>query len=76
MLRNETDKTGFYLQLFIDLVPSHMDSLNFWQFIEQLGIVFYRNHMVPDRQGSAAHEILNHWMSPSSMYILCDFSWF
>ena len=24
----------------------------------------YANHMVPDRQGSAAHEIPNHWISP------------
>ena len=25
-------------------------------FIEQLGTVLYRNHMVPDRQGLATHE--------------------
>ena len=29
----------------------------------------YRTHMVPDRQGSAAHEIPNHWISPRLRYI-------
>ena len=36
----------------------------FW-IILLLATVLYRNHMVPDRQGSAAHEIPNHWISPS-----------
>ena len=49
-------KNWFYLQHFIDLVLSHMDSPNLWHFIQHLGTVLYRNHMVPD-QGSAAHEI-------------------
>ena len=42
-----------------------MDSPNYWHFISQLGIVLYRNHMVLGRQGSAALEIPNHWISPS-----------
>jgi len=56
--RNKT-KTVVYLRLFIDLVPSHMDSPNFGHFIYQPGTVLYRKHMIPDRQGLAAHEIPN-----------------
>ena len=63
--RNWTEKTGFYLQLCIDLVPSNMDAPNFWHFISQLGAVLYRNHVVLGRQGSAALEIPNHWISPT-----------
>ena len=55
--QNYTEKTDFYLEISIDLVPSHMHSPNFWYFISQVGTVLYRIHMVPDRQGSAAHEI-------------------
>ena len=35
-----------------------MNSPNFSQFIWQLGTIPDRNHMVPDRLGSAAHKIL------------------
>ena len=59
---DETEKTDFYLQLFIDLKSLHMNSPNFWHFIYQLGTILYRNHMVPDQQ--VAHEIPNHWNSP------------
>ena len=38
---------------------------NMSHIIKHLGTVLYRNHVVPDRQGSAAHEIPNHWISPS-----------
>ena len=68
--RNKTEKTVFYLQLWIDLVPSNMNSPNFWHFISQLGIVLYRNQMVLDQQGSAALEIPNHWISPTVNSIL------
>ena len=47
-------------QLFIDLIPSNKDSLNFWHFIFKLRTVLYRIRMVPDRQGSAVLEISNH----------------
>ena len=50
---------------FFGLVPANVDSPNFWYFILLLGTVLYRNHMVPDRQGSAAHEIPDHWISPT-----------
>ena len=51
---------------FFGLVPPHMDSPNFWYFILLLGMVLYRNHMVSDQQGSAAHEIKkNNWISPT-----------
>ena len=57
MLRNKIDgkfelKTSFFV-----LVPSHVDSPNFRHVILLLGIVLYRNHLVSDRQGSAAHVI-------------------
>ena len=45
-------KTIFYLQLFIDLVPSHINSPNFWNFILQTRTVLYRIRMVSDQQGS------------------------
>ena len=38
------------------LTRMHEESPDFLHFIEQLGTALYRNHMIPDRQGSAAHE--------------------
>ena len=37
----------------------------FLTFYSATGAVLYRNHMVPDRQGSAAHEIPDRRISPS-----------
>ena len=52
-------KDGSYYELR-STVSSTMDSPNFGYFILLLGTVLYRNHMVPGRNGSAAHEIQNH----------------
>ena len=41
-----------------------MDSPNVWYFSKQLSIALYRNHVVPVRQGSAAHEIQKIIKSP------------
>ena len=35
-----------------------------------LGTVLYRNHLIPDRQESAAHEIPNHCIFPLVFYAL------
>ena len=37
----------------------------FWHVISQLRTALYWNHIVPDRQGSAASKIRNHCISPS-----------
>ena len=42
---------------FFALILPHMESPDFWHFILLQVTVLYRNHMVPDRRGSAAHEI-------------------
>ena len=49
---NVGGKTNFFC-----LISPHKESPDFSHFIYQLGTVIYRNHMVLDRQGSAAHEI-------------------
>ena len=59
-------KTVFSLQFFIDLALLHIDLPNFSHCVSKLRSVLYRNHMVPGRQRSAAHEIPNHWVFPSS----------
>ena len=56
-------KDGFYTQLFIDLVPADMDSSTFRYFNLATRDRPYGNHMVPERQESAAHEIQNYWIS-------------
>ena len=58
-------KTGFSYRLFIHIISSHKDSSNVWHLISQLRTVLNRIQMVPDWQGSAAHEIPNHWISPT-----------
>lgn len=47
------------LKSFIDLVPSHIDSSNLWNFILLLGTALYRNHMIPDPQRSWNLKSLN-----------------
>ena len=78
--QNNSEKNGFHFQLLIGLIPSHKESPNFWHVISQLWTNLYWNNIVPDRQGSAAHEILNYWISPSlcdiSYVILGKFRWF
>ena len=63
--QDSNEKTDFDVELFIGLIPSHKESPNFWHVITQLRTTFFWNQIVPDRQGSAAHEIPNHWISPS-----------
>ena len=53
------------VQLLNGFIPSHKESPNFWHVNSQLRTTLYWNHIVPDRQGSAAHEIPNHWISPT-----------
>ena len=59
-----TKKTDFHVQLLIGFIPSHRESPNFWHVISKFRTTLYWNHIVPDRQGSAAHEISNHWIPP------------
>ena len=59
-MQNYNEKTDFYVQLFIGLIQSNKESPNFWHVISQLTTTLYWN-----QQGSAAHEIPNHWISPS-----------
>ena len=58
-------------------IPSHKESPNFWHVISQLRTTLYCNHIVHDREGSAAHEILNHCISPtlSSKLKRLNFKW-
>ena len=72
---NKAVNAGVNFQLFIDLIPSHTDSPNFWHVISQLRAVPHRIRMVSDRQGSAAHEIPNHWISPSLRYTYRTYFW-
>ena len=58
--QNYKEKTDFDVQLLIGLIPSHKESPNFWHVISQLKATLYWNHIVPDRQGSEAHETPNH----------------
>ena len=37
----------------------------FWQRISKLRTTLYWNHIAPHRQGSAAHKIPYHWISPT-----------
>ena len=37
----KTQNNGFNLRLFINLIPSHKDSPNFWQFIPQQMAALY-----------------------------------
>ena len=53
------------VQLLIGLIPSNKESPNFWRVISQIRTTLYWNHIVPDRQGSAAHGIPIHWISPT-----------
>ena len=46
-----------------------MESPNFWHVISHFRTTLYWNHIVPDRQGSAAHEIPNHGISPSLHFV-------
>ena len=62
--QNYNEKTSFHVQLLIGLIPSHKESPNIWHVISQLRTTLCWNHIVPDLQGSAAHEIPNHWISP------------
>ena len=61
--QNYNEKTDFHVQLFIGVIPSHKESPNFCHVISQLKTTLNWKHIVPDRQGSAAHEIPNHWIS-------------
>ena len=63
--QNYNDKNSFHVLLFIDIIPSHQESPNFWHVISQLRTTLYWNHIVPDRQGSAASKTRNHCISPS-----------
>ena len=45
------------------LIPSHKESPNFWHVTSKLRTTLYWNHIVPE--GSAAHEIPNHLISPT-----------
>ena len=63
--QNYNEKNSFHVLLFIDIIPSHKESPNFWHVISQLRATLYWNHIVPDRQGSAASKIRNHCISPS-----------
>ena len=58
-------KTSFRVQLLIGLIPSQKESPNFWHVSSQLRTTLYWNQIVLDRQGSAAHKIPNHLISPS-----------
>ena len=62
--QNYNQKNDFDVQLLVGLIPSHKESPNFWHVISQLRTALYWNHIVPDRQGSAAHKIPNYWISP------------
>ena len=56
--------TCFHVQLFIDLIPSHRESPNFWHVISQHRTTLYWNHIVTDWQGSASRKIPSHWICP------------
>ena len=63
--QNYNEKTDFHVQLLNGFIPSHKVSPKFCHVISQVRTTLYWNHIVHDRQGSAAHEIPNHWISPS-----------
>ena len=62
--RNKVDEK-FHVKISIfSLISLPKNSPNFWYFISLLRTVLYRIHIVPDRQGSAVHEILKILDSP------------
>ena len=62
--RNEIDEKFEEEISIFRLITLPKNSPNFWYLISQLRTVLYRIHIVPDRQGSAAHEILKIIESP------------